>query len=319
MRFSTAAVTQECKEVLCSMASTRSTLEAVADHLAESIGVRSTDSQPQMSPISSPKDAGRRPLRQFGRIDVGQVMADPNQPREAFLEEGIERLAKSIQEKGQLSPIRVRWSDERRKWMIVAGERRWRASLRAGLPTIQCYFHEAELAPSEILEQQLIENCLREDLRPTEEAKAFQRLMQLNSWNQKKLATALRISETRVTRVLSLLKLPQEVHNDIDSGKISARAAYEISKLPNSNAQRELARRATSATLTCNETVKAVRTRRGKARHGRPGTHLTFLTEVGWKVTVSNKRKAPYEEVEQALSDAVEEVRHRIRNRVRLF
>ena len=81
---------------------------------------------------------------------------------------------KSIQEKGQLSPIRVRWSDEHQNWMIIAGERRWRATRRAGLPTIECYFHEGELAPSEILEQQLIENCLREDLRPIEEAKAFQ-------------------------------------------------------------------------------------------------------------------------------------------------
>ena len=147
-------------------------------------------------------------------------MADPSQPRESFSDESIQRLAKSIQEQGQLSPIRVRWSEEHRKWMIVAGERRWRASLRAGLPTIECYFHEVELAPSEILEQQLIENCLREDLRPTEEAKAFQRLMNLNGWNQKKLATALRVSETRVTRVLSLLKLPQEIRDDLDSGKL---------------------------------------------------------------------------------------------------
>lgn len=301
------------------MASTRSTLEAVADNLAESVGVRSTNTQPRLSPVSSPEDAGRRPLRNFGRIDVGQVMADPSQPRETFSEESIERLAKSIQEKGQLSPIRVRWSDEHRKWMILTGERRWRASLRAGLPTIECYFHEGELAPSEILEQQLIENCLREDLCPTEEAKAFQTLMELNGWNQKKLATALRVSETRVTRVLSLLKLPQEVRDDLDSGKISARAAYEISKLPNPTAQRKLAHRASKGTWTCNQTTKAVRTRRGKARPKPPGTHLSFLTEDGWKIVVSAKRKAVYEEVEQALSETLEEVRHRIRNRVQIF
>jgi ParB family chromosome partitioning protein len=127
--------------------------------------------------------------------------------------------------------------------------------VRAGLPTIECYFHEGELAPSEILEQQFIENCLREDLRPTEEAKAFQRLMNMNGWNQKKLATALRVSETRVTRVLSLLKLPHEIRDDLDSGKLSARAAYEISKLPNPNAQRKLARQG-------NEWHLDVRTRR---------------------------------------------------------
>jgi ParB family chromosome partitioning protein len=301
------------------MASTRSTLEAVADNLAESIGVRSSNTQPRLSPVSSPKDCSRRPLRDFGRIDVNQVMADPSQPRESFSDESIERLAKSIREKGQLSPIRVRWSEEHGKWMIVAGERRWRASIRAGLPTIECYFHEVELAPSEILEQQLIENCLREDLRPTEEAKAFQRLMNLNGWNQKKLATALRVSETRVTRVLSLLKLPQEIRDDLDSGKLSTRAAYEISKLPNPNAQRTLARRAMNGTLTCDQTTKAVRNRRGKACRRPPGTHLSFLTECGWKIVVSAKRKATYEEVEQALTETLEEVQHRIRNRVQIF
>jgi ParB family chromosome partitioning protein len=294
-------------------------LEAVADNLAESVGVRSTDTQPQLSPIGSPKDAGRRPLRNFGRIDVDQVIADPGQPRDAFSEDGIERLAKSIQDKGQLSPIRVRWSDEHRKWMIVAGERRWRASLRAELPTVDCYFHEGDLAPSEILEQQLIENCLREDLRPTEEASAFRRLMDLNGWNQKKLATALRISESRVTRVLSLLKLPQEVRDHLDSGKIGVRAAYEISKLPNPSTQQALAHRASEGTLTCNQTTKAVRTRRGKARRRFPGTRLSFLTEDGWKIVISARRKATYEEVERALTETLEEVQHRIRNRVQIL
>jgi ParB family chromosome partitioning protein len=301
------------------MASTRNTLEAIADNLAESIGVRSTDAQPRLSPISSAKDNGRRPVRGFGQICVDEVMADPSQPRELFSDESIQRLAMSIQEKGQLSPIRVRWSEEHRKWMIVAGERRWRASLRAGMPTIECHFHEGELAPSEILEQQLIENCLREDLRPTEEAKAFQKLMNLNGWNQKKLATALRVSETRVTRVLSLLKLPQEIRDDLDSGKLGARAAYEISKLSNPNAQRKLARQAMNGTLTCDQTTKAVRTRRGKACRRPSGTHLSFLTEDGWRIVVSVKRKATYEEVEQALTETLEEVQHRIRNRVQIF
>jgi len=301
------------------MASTRDSLAAAAPHLAESVGVRSSAAQPRLSPVPSPKDTGRRPVQNFGRIDIGQVMADPTQPRGEFADESIERLAKSIQEKGQLSPIRVRWSDEHRKWMIVAGERRWRATRHAGLPTIECYFHEDQLAPSEILEQQLIENCLREDLRPTEEAKAFGRLMELNGWNQKRLAIELRVSETRVTRVMALLKLPQEVREDVDRGRIGARAAYEISRLPNPAAQQDVARRVARGLLSGQEAAKAVRKRRGKARRKSSGTHLTFLTEDGWKITVSAKRKGVYEEVEEALSESLEEVRHRIRNRVQIL
>lgn len=77
-------------------------------------------------------------------------------------------------DKGQLSPIRVRWSAGAGKWIIVAGQRRWRATQQAGLTTIDCYFHEQALSESQILEEQLIENCLREDLQPLEEAKAFE-------------------------------------------------------------------------------------------------------------------------------------------------
>jgi ParB family chromosome partitioning protein len=301
------------------MASTRSALEHVSGNLTESMGVRQQEAPPRLSPVPSPRDLGRRPLRNIGRLDVNQVMADPSQPREHFSEEALDRLAKSIREKGQFSPIRVRWMEQHSKWVIISGERRWRATVRAGLPTIECYFHETELKPSEILEQQLIENCLREDLRPIEEARAFQKLMDWNDWSQKELAMALRVSETRVTRILSLLRLAPELQDQTDAGKISARAAYEISKLPSSSAQKTLARRAGNGDLTCEQTAKAVRQRKGRSKPRSPATHLTFTTEDGWKIVVSAPRKGRYEEVEQALSVAMEEVRHRIRNNVQMF
>jgi ParB family transcriptional regulator, chromosome partitioning protein len=175
------------------MASTRSTLESIEGNLEESMGVRAIDLRPRLSPVPHGKDAGRRPLRNFGRVDVNQVIPDPDQPRVEFSEEAIARLAQSIREKGQLSPIRVRWSEEFSKWVIIAGERRWRATKQAGLPTIDCYFHDGDLSRSEVLEQQLIENLLREDLKPVEEARAFVTLMELNDWNGKQVADALRL------------------------------------------------------------------------------------------------------------------------------
>ena len=189
------------------MASTRKSLQDASVNVSESMGARESELAAALSPVPAAKDVGRERVRGFGRIDVQQVMADPGQPREVFSEEGLEQLARSLEEKGQLSPIRVRWSDEQKKWIIIAGERRYRATLRAGLPTIECYFHEGDMTHSEILEQQLIENCLREDLLPIEEARAFEQLRQLNGWTQKELAQALRVSASRVTRVLALLKL----------------------------------------------------------------------------------------------------------------
>src|SRR5690606_17908605 len=145
------------------------------------------------------------------------------QPRLEFADEAIERLAASIRDKGQLSAIRVRWSDDHQKWIIIAGERRWRATQRAGLPTIDCYFHEEEISRSEVLEQQLIENLLREDLKPVEQAKAFAGLMDLNEWAAKRVAEALRVQPSTVSRALALLKLPEEIQQRVDAGDLSAR------------------------------------------------------------------------------------------------
>jgi ParB family chromosome partitioning protein len=205
------------------------------------------------------------------------------------------------------------------KWIIIAGERRWRATKRAGLPTIDCYFHEDELSKSEVLEQQLIENCLREDLKPIEEAKAFSMLMEINGWNGKQLAESLRLAPAKVSRTLALLKLPDDIQAQVDSGQIAARAAYEISKLHDDNKRRELAQKAAAGTLTHDQAAKAVRQRKGKTRPKSRATRQTFLTEEGWKVTVSANKKGTYHDIEQALVLALEEVRQRIANNVQLF
>src|SRR5262245_48331390 len=160
------------------MATVRDILAQAGANLDESMGVRAgADPQPSLAPVPDPRDVGRRPLRNVGRVDIGQVVPDRDQPRAEFSEEGLERLAASIRESGQLAPIRVRWSGPLGKWVIIAGERRWRATRQAGLPTIDCVFVEGELSRGELLAQQLIENLLREDLRAVEEARAFRELL----------------------------------------------------------------------------------------------------------------------------------------------
>lgn len=298
---------------------TRQTLATISGNLDESTGVRQSDSQPALSPVPRNKDVGRRPLRNVGSLELDQVIPDPEQPRIEFPDEAIDRLAASIREKGQLSPIRVRWSEEVRKWIIVAGERRWRATKRAGLPTIDCYFHERPLSESQILEEQLIENCLREDLQPIEEARAFEKLMDLNRRNAKQLAEALRIHPSKVSRALSLLRLPDDIQDDLADGTIPARVAYELSKLSDPAAQRNLAARARVGKLTHTQAASAVRQRHGKRQAKARGTRLTFLAEPGWRIIISASRQGTYHEIEEALVQTLEEVRHRIDNNVQLF
>ena len=301
------------------MASTRQTLNAVSTNMQESMGVRQAELRPMLAPAPGKKDAGRRPLRNVGKLAITQVVPDPAQPRVEFSDEPLERLASSIRDKGQLSPIRVRWSDDLEKWMIISGERRWRAAQRAGLTEIECNFHEAELNSSEILEQQLIENCLREDLQPIEEAQAFAALMKLNAWTGKEVAGALRVHPSRVSRALALLKLPEDVQEQVNAGVIPARSAYEISKLPDADAQAVLARKAAAGDLSHNQAANAVRQRQGKQKPTPRTTKQTFFAENGWKVIVTAPRKGSYLEIEEAISTALDEVRHRINSGCQLF
>lgn len=301
------------------MSTTRAAIDRIQDNLQESLGVRSRETRPPLSPAPQSRDQGRSPLRDVGRIDIDLVIPDPDQPRSEFSDEALTRLAQSIRDKGQLSPLRVRWNPELNRWVIISGERRWRASQRAGLKTVECYFHEQALSRSEILEQQLIENLLREDLRPIEEARAFALLLEINGWTGKQLAEALRVAPSQVTRSLALLRLPDDIQEEVQAGTVSTRSAYEISKLPDRDQQRELARQAAAKTLTHEHAANAVRRHSGKPRQAPRGTRQAIVTPEGWKVTVSSKRKGNYFEVEQALTYALEEVRLRINNNAQLF
>ncbi len=296
------------------MAGVGQTLEHQAAHLEESLGRRAVERMPRLAPRASSKDASRRPLRQFGRVCVSDILPDPDQPRQEFAEEALERLAQSLRTKGQLSPIRVRWSERHHKWVIVCGERRWRAAVRAGLQEIDCSFQEADLEPAAVLEQQLIENCLREDLQPLEEAKAFAKLMEFHGWTGKELAGALQVAPSRVSRALALLRLPADIQDRVAAGQLAARSAYELSKLKNPGTQRELA---AHGALSPAQAARAVRQRQGRARTY--GVRQTFFTERGWTVVVSAPRKGTYHDIEQALSQALEEVRHRIDNQRELY
>lgn len=280
------------------MASIGDMLDRVGGNLDELMGFRDADLRPTLAPVPDPKDVGRRPLRTVGRVDIGQVVPDPDQPRTEFSDEALDRLAASIRDHGQLTPIRVRWSADLGKWVIVVGERRWRATRRAGLAAIDCVFVDGELSRGELLSQQLIENLLREDLRPVEEAKAFRELLALNGWTGKQLADALRVPPSKVSRTLSLLDLP-------------ARAAYEIAKLGDDTARRKLAEAVQTQGLTVEDTRRAVRGCRGKPAPRARGTRESVSAPGGVRVVVSAGRTLSDAEIESALRHAAEVIRSR--------
>ncbi|MBX3435800.1 MAG: ParB/RepB/Spo0J family partition protein [Pirellulales bacterium] len=249
----------------------------------------------------------------FGRIATERVAPDPDQPRTHFDEDAIARLASSLKMAGQLAPIHVRWSDERQLWLIIAGERRWRAAQLAGLTEVECCFREGPIDESEVLRLQLIENLVRENLRPMEEARGYQRLMQSHGFTGKQLAAELSVPESKVSRSLALLRLPTDIQSQVDDGRIAPRVAYEIAKAPTPSEQRRIASQAAAGQLRLGDVQQLVRPKKRPGKRKPAGVTLTFLTEGGWKVSVSRRTPGNYYEVEEALVESLEDVRARIK------
>ena len=295
-------------------ASTRNVLGEIGGHLRESVGVRDEgvaggNAAPRLSPVASPRDVGRRPNRKFGRVALDRVVPDPEQPRTEFDPDELERLAESLKDSGQLAPVRVRWSEPAGAWMLISGERRWRATRAAGLPEIDCYFHDDGLSRTEILEEQLVENMLRSDLKPVEEARSFEELMTANGWGTRELVRRLRVNPSRVSRALALLKLPEDLRRRVEDGELSARAGYELSKLDGEDAQRSAAN-ADGGGVTHADAAEAVRRQSGQAKP--QGTRQRFQTGDGWRMTVSRRRSGTLGEVAEALRRALGEVELRL-------
>lgn len=142
-------------------------------------------------------------------IPLEHIRPDPDQPRKFFDEEELQALATSIREKGLINPILVRHDLEMPgTYIIIAGERRYHASLLAGLPSIG-----ATVSTGDPAELSLIENLVRVDLNPVEEAEAIERLMQSHGYTQEAVAIVLGKSRVAVTEILSILKLPAEIRN----------------------------------------------------------------------------------------------------------
>lgn len=151
-------------------------------------------------------------------IDIASIIPNANQPRKVFDETALNELANSIRIHGVITPIiLVRRAD---KYMIIAGERRWRASKRAGLMKIPAIVRD--YTDKEIKEISLIENLQREDLNPIETANAIKQLMEEYRYTQEQVAERIGKSRSAVTNTLGLLTLDGQVAELIASGRLSA-------------------------------------------------------------------------------------------------
>ena len=169
----------------------------------------------------------------INEIPIEQIEPNADQPRSLFNEEALQELANSIHEIGIIQPITLRQISVNR-FQIIAGERRWRASKKAGLKTIPAYIRT--IKDENVMEMALVENIQREDLNPVEIALAYEHLLENTGMTQEKVAERAGKSRAAVTNFLRLLKLPAQVQmslqkREIDMGHARALLALDSPSL----------------------------------------------------------------------------------------
>ena len=198
----------------------------------------------------------------FQELPVAAIVPNSHQPRHSFDEEAMAALTASVRELGVLQPILVRAAGEG-TYELIAGERRWRAAKRAGLPLIPALIRTADDTAS--LEQALVENIQREDLNPMDEAAAYQQLLEDFHLTHDELASRMGKSRAAVSNTLRLFQLPPAVQRLVADGKLSAGHARAILTTPDRAFQESLARRVTTEGLSVRAVEEAAR------QHNRSG------------------------------------------------
>ena len=188
-------------------------------------------------------------------IDIDLIVPNPEQPRTRFAEQALDELAQSITANGIVQPIVVRPKEG--KYEIVAGERRWRASQRAGLRKVPAVIKE--VSDDKLLELALIENIQRQELNPIEEANAYRKLIENIGLTQEQVSERVGRERSLVATSIRLLKLPDDIQKLIEEGKLSAGHGRALLMTDEVTEQRRIARKVIDEGLSVRETERAVK------------------------------------------------------------
>ncbi len=225
------------------------------------------------------------------QVRLSDIEPNRNQPRKEFDEDTIRELAESIEEHGLIQPILVRPLDNG-MYQIVAGERRWRALRMLGWQDKEIPVIIKELDDEETAKIALVENVLREDLNPIDEAKAYNELIEKYDMTQESVAKLVGKARSSVTNSLRILKLPENVVTMVRDGDLSAGAAKALLPLTDEEKITELAVKSSKGEITVRQLEKAV------AKLSEP--------EKEKKEEKPKKSQTYYKEMEIALSESLE-------------
>jgi ParB family chromosome partitioning protein len=196
-----------------------------------------------------------KPMAEMTEITLSDITPNPTQPRTEFDEEALEELADSIRQLGLIQPITVKRDGE--KYIIISGERRWRASERAGLVSVPAYIREVD--DTTLHAMALVENIQREDLNAIEISLGMQRLVEECGLTQEALAERLGKKRSTVANYLRLLNLPEEIQFAIKGGLISMGHAKAIAAVESKSKQLSLLKRCIKSNLSVRQLEDLVR------------------------------------------------------------
>jgi len=253
-------------------------------------------------------------------LKLGQIKSSPLQPRELFDSQTLEELTQSIKEKGVIQPVLVRRRGE--DYELIAGERRLRAANLLQINEIPAIVKDVDDRNS--LELSLIENIQRENLNPIEEAHAYQYLIDKFNLTQERISEILGKARTTITNTLRLLKLPQEIQEEIKRGRISYGHGRALLELEDQNQQRRLAQEVIASGLSVRELenlIKGQRPRLSKQRMSPKAArdpYVLVLEEelqhiLATKVRISKRKKRGHILIEFYSSEDLERIADKIR------
>ena len=236
-------------------------------------------------------------------IPVEDIRPNPRQPRDEFEEDAMVELVASISEVGVLQPIIVRPTPEAGQYELIMGERRWRATKRAGLETIPAIVRDT--ADEDMLREALLENIHRSELNALEEAAAYHQLMTDFGWSQEILSKRVGRSRPHISNTLRLMNLPPAVQRQVASGVLSAGHARTILGLNDEQLMIQLAQRVINEGLSVRATEELAsllarnhedaarvptRTQRNTRQFDELASSLTDLLDTSVKITLGAKK-----------------------------
>ena len=230
---------------------------------------------------------------QKNQLSISDLIPNKYQPRKIFDESGLEDLTNSIKERGMIQPIIVRKSnDDKLKFEIIAGERRWLAAQRVGLHDVPVVITEADDLKS--LEFAIVENVQRHDLNPLEEAQGYKRLIDKFSYDQEKVSKFIGKSRSHITNSLRLLSLPDDVIKLIETQKLTAGHAKILVGLENASFVANKIIEKKLSVRQAENFVKLFKNKKQKLSNTKDANimhlELSILNKIGLNVEIKNNK-----------------------------